>query len=711
MEKDRFHFRSKLVHFVNPNTNAYLDICLDSSLKSSDGWDDYCTTKFTLLIKDKRIQTSGATKIALELQHVYDLLRQFKKIFGEETKEDLGNAFKMSTSASIVKFLAKTKQTAIFTFRVADRKPIVNLCLMDPLFPNGKIEIDVDYSCFKIIKDLMKNYITNLISIDLNTKQILSNDLIISKLDEINKENDSRVDLINGLIRQQCTKIVGTIKETAIPVTTLPIIGTIEETITPNINIGAIKYEIEDIKTKEPEKNPSNTGDLLDEFSDDETPPSGDQMNFINELENTNFFEAVEIPKVPEEKPKQKPVNIKPKAQMTNQPFLATFLNFDISRLKEWTTSFIHTTEKSDPELFTPFDTIMRVTSIPKKELSIYSKEYGYYLIQYALIHTLKKAVKDNLETGIHFPVNSIPPIKFSTNIVPGTKLYNMTKEIITIILSYSLIINNAMKAIDKDKNNISRFIEYEKVWYATKLLFTPFIFSMELTDNLKEELLIEFRRCVSSGFFDSLKKEYKEITLGGDIKINLELFDMYIDKFISILRNVKATTFNTKETVSKYFIDNNIPIVVEPINNSKDIQTEIFSHMNKSQKGKKVVAKSTKKETKSVKNDADPSMTTFLKAVEKYVDKDVVDNIKKTCSSYKGLQTIFQTMDLPAEVFKVKRVMDLNPGVYDKVKILRMAKLLEEDQDVTESRVFQDDSVSEIETVSDVNIQDVINF
>ncbi len=154
----------------------------------------------------------------------------------------------MSTSASVIKYLLKTKQTTIFTFRVADRKPIVNLCLMDPLFPNGKIEIDIDYSCFKLIKDLMKNYITNLISIDLSTKQILSNDLIISKLDELNKDNDNRTDLINGLIRQQCTKIVGTIKETAIPATTLPISGTIEESIIPNNIEDKVEQKIKELE-------------------------------------------------------------------------------------------------------------------------------------------------------------------------------------------------------------------------------------------------------------------------------------------------------------------------------------------------------------------------------------------------------------------------------------------------------------------------------
>jgi len=645
------------------------------------------------VIKDKRIHNSN-TRVMFEVQYIYKLVEQIEKIISNGIK----NAFTLNTIINVIKFSAKTKQTILFTFKVADNKPVINICLLDPTFPNGKVDIDIlDLSCFKVIYNLMQSYVKNLISIDLKTKSLLSNDMIISRLDNIEKDIIFSVNEMN--------KITEDVKNIAKNQRSLvPIPFTKKE-----------DFDIKNLDSVLGDQTALNQSESIDEFDEfsEETEPSEDQQMFTNELIKTNYFEDVRLPDIPEEDD-DKPKKTKRKI---NQPLLSSFLNFDISRLKEWSTSFIHTNEKSAPDLFAPFDVIMKIGSISEEEMKQYTCEYGYYYIQYALIHILKRSIKDYLENNISYPTSSISPIMFSKRFVPGTGLYSLGKELVTMFLSYSFIVNNIMKTIDTHTDGISRFSEYEKVWYTIKLLFTPFIFSIELHDGLKDEILAEFRKCESSGFFNSMKEEYLNITHGGKINVSIEIFDKYIDKYISILKNVQSATFNTKENTSKYFTNNKIPIPLKKILNTEDIQKEVLcvreSDAKNLQKEEKLVPKGIKKETQIISS-GDVALDTFLKIIKKYVTADIIKDIKKTCKDFKSLPAIFQSKDMPSEAFKIKRIMDLYPEEYNATKILRMAKLLEEDTTVTESRVLQDEAVNDITDefgLDGTNVQDLLNI
>jgi len=38
MTENKYYFRSKLFHYLNPFTNTVLDLCLDSSLECKKNW-------------------------------------------------------------------------------------------------------------------------------------------------------------------------------------------------------------------------------------------------------------------------------------------------------------------------------------------------------------------------------------------------------------------------------------------------------------------------------------------------------------------------------------------------------------------------------------------------------------------------------------------------------------------------------------------------
>ena len=207
----------------------------------------------------------------------------------------------------------------------------------------------------------------------------------------------------------------------------------------------------------------------------------------------------------------------------------------------------------------------------------------------------------------------------------------------------------------------------------------------------------------------DTIKEEYTRLTIGGELQISYELMDDYIDMFLKIIENNKYPHMDSEKDVINHLKRNIIPLSKKQLSSAKEIQKEIFDHINKSKVKKKKEEPNKSDMKKTSKKDV--ALNTFFKVVSDYMDKDLLSDIKSSCSTYNSLTSIFKTKDIPAEVFKIKRVMDLYPDMNDKVKILKKAKLLKEDSTVTESRVLQDDTlINELE-VENVNIQDVINF
>ena len=155
----------------------------------------------------------------------------------------------------------------------------------------------------------------------------------------------------------------------------------------------------------------------------------------------------------------------------------------------------------------------------------------------------------------------------------------------------------------------------------------------------------------------------------------------------------------------------------MKKILNTEDIQKEVLcvreSDAKNLQKEEKLVPKGIKKETQIISS-GDVALDTFLKIIKKYVTADIIKDIKKTCKDFKSLPAIFQSKDMPSEAFKIKRIMDLYPEEYNATKILRMAKLLEEDTTVTGSRVLQDEAVNDITDefgLDGTNVQDLLNI
>jgi len=634
MESEKYYIRNKMLTYRDLTTNTYLDISIDASSEANGKWNSLNPATICFSMYDPKVNKNVASIcMCMRYDNAVRLVESVNNLF----KNSRENIFSNGSVIQIPQYTLKNRKEIIFNFAMNNSIPIVQLTIIDTTSQRGKASINLDLNAFKSIGKILKEFVDTPITTNIGIKQLLSWDRVL--------EN---VNIIKNDICEELNEIKNTIQHSK-------------------------KNDID-----------------LNEYKDGPTEMSDIQKKFQKNFDSNDGFSNIDLglDKIINNPNEDKNLT------KTNQPFSSSCLEHDLGQLKEWATSFICTTENSSNELFAPFDFIFNVSNISRTDREQYTNNFGYYPIQYAVIYLLKKYIRESVQNG-GYPTN-IPAFRFNTKFKRGSKEYELSKDIITIFLIYS-IVANSFKGKSED---ISR------TYFTMKLLLTPFMFSIEVDDELTNELLKEYDKCEESGMFTTIQDNYKSESYGGNLSISRDIFESCCKSFVKTLRDKKTDIIGNKHDTKNIFenLEYKIPDPVRPIENSENIKTSIFEFSEDKPKDE-----IDKEEVVSI-TEPDKKLELFLDSASRIVDDELIKDIKNKCGEYSELTKFFKTKDIPHELFKIKRVMDLDPSLTNKIHILKKANLLNEDEDVTETRVMQEGSSTE-EYSENFDIQDVLSM
>lgn len=396
--------------------------------------------------------------------------------------------------------------------------------------------------------------------------------------------------------------------------------------------------------------------------------------------------------------------------EKTHQPFINNFLNRKVTKLKEWSSAFINLNEKADVSLYCPWDMILGISMVPQELCNEIQEQKNYYYSQFFILNFIKRKILEDLINKNNSAITKVPSIKFNEVIKPDTLLYKVALEITVTFLTYSILTKQVLNWIETNnqKDNIS-IEEYNRSHFIMKTIFSPFIFSLDYSDENKmiEDIMTTFNFCVSGGFMEGIAKEYSIITQGLNLTITPEMFEQYCNNFITNV--IKANNCTKIKDIDNLFHEYNmIDIPHSPIASPLDI----FQNMNREDKHNKEEIKFEEKEEEQIINEEvkeDEKLKLFMECAKQFVEKELLSELEKL-NSYENLVSFFKKNDIPDELFKIKRALDINNDYNNKNEVLRFAKLLQEDQDVTESVTLQEEFQPELSD-SEVNIADILKM
>lgn len=618
------YFKNQIFSYKDLSTGEYLDVCIDTSSSSDNYRLGFNTTQICFSIYDSRLnKTMSKISMCLRYQNVMKLSNNISML-------NMNTVFDTGCTINITQYNHKSKKELVLTFGYnTNKERLIQLSIIDNTTQRGNATINLDIQSFLSISSILKNFSNNYLKTDIGIKQLFINCKILDRLNELNN-------------LEQPTKII---KE--------------------------YNNDVNDINDNE------DDAIDLDEYKDEPTEPSDIQQDFLDVCKKTDMFSNVDLDMdIKIDKPA--------KINKVDKQFIGSFLNYDLTKLNEWATSFICLTEKTDSHSFSPFDIIMNIGHINYNDRKKYTNDFGYYPMQYGLLYLLKTIVKNAIVTG-DYPKN-VPAIKFGNTISKGTDLYKLAQEILVVFLIYSFVVNNYVnfKNIDHMKlDNIKRS------YYTIKLLFSPFLFSLEIEDNFTDELLHLFNACMESGAFNKLQEEYSKLTNGGNMNFGTDMFEKYCTRFLNVFKNSAVDTFDTENNVKNTFKKYNIPYPIENINNAEDIRKILFK-----------VETNNKRENEIEQNvnieHIEPRLEFFLTVSDGYLEKNIANEVKKSCKKFADLRKFFNKFDIPPEIFKIMRAIEIDSKATTKREILKTAKLLNEDEDVTKSSGLQEETIIE---------------
>jgi hypothetical protein len=650
MSEKTYWTRQKLFSTIDTKSGVILSVFSDNGTTVNDSWINYASVRVIFEMMDSRVNKGDKIKFELDYVDLNRLLNQFQNIFGIGPEKVFSG-----TNTSINKY-TKGKKELLFSFHNDDSTKKVTVHINDTASVIPKSSVTIDSFSFKSLWDLLKDVKTSY--------PILS---ILSTLN-LNQQ------ISMGVIKDQFSDLGNELKS-----------------LIKTLKILANKSEIT-VSEKE----------TTEWFDDDGSPKEvvtetfDVQKEFNDITEKTDFFDNIEIKEVPDFK--QNPV-----IEKSPQPFLENILNWDLDRVKEWTTSFVCAGKNTKSSLFTPFDMIFELGLIPENEKSLFSKEEGYLYAQYIIMYLVKKYTRDKLD---NIKASPIPVIKFQNKIIRGTTLFELSKGIITLLVLYT-ILNGRLSQVDTDRETGVKINDYSMTYMLLQILLGTFVFSIE-KDNIdfETELIEVYKLCAAAGFIDKLETSYSEIT-GGKLNLNVETFSSKVKAFVGLIESTKKFySVGSFGSLNKLVSEYKIPIPYTMPSNSDEIRDFLFSNLNGNSN------KEDKPESSNTPTDKKPKLDKlglFLESIKDVCDPDLYSEFKSV-SNYDSLSDIFKNKNISTEILKIKRIMDIDDTLKTRTDVLKMVKMLKEDITVTESRVIQEDETPKNEVNLDYSLIDIIS-
>lgn len=638
MDKEKFYVRNKMLTYRDISSNIYLEVSIDAFSEANGRWKNLGQASIGFSLYDPKVNRNiSIIGICLRYENAVRLFESVNGLFANSSSKT--NIFSNGSVIQISQYTMKNRKELIFNFATnQNNQPIVQLTIIDTSSQRGRTTINLDLNAFKAIGKILKEFVETPIATNIGIKQLLAYDRILEAFESM--KNDICVNINN-----------------------------VSKVITPKDQIDINEF-------------PPDT-----QYEETEL-----QKELQEEFKSSKGFSNVDLGL---EKIKDNSSEVENFTKVY-QPFISTCLNHDLDRLKSFITSFICTTEKSSEELFAPLDLIFNSSDVDIDERDQYTKTFGYYPVQFIMIYLLKKCIREAVQSGTF--TNHIPALRFGTIFKRNTEMYKLSKEIITIFLLYSIIVNRF-----KDETD-----EIKRTYFAMKLLFSPFMFSIEVHDGLTDELCVEYDKCSESGMFQKMQNDYTSESYGGQLGINKEIFENCCSSFVKTLKEKETMIFDSVNGITDITKEFKIPIPMKPIESGSDIKRAIFEGPTIPLEPVKVDEPMKEIKIDKEELEADSKLDLFLESIKGIADNNLINGIKKNCNKFTDLPKFFKTVDIPEELFKIKRVIDIDPSL-NRMQILKKAKLLKEDIDVTENRVMQD--IDDSNYNESIDVQNILSM
>ncbi|MCK5018193.1 MAG: hypothetical protein KAS32_14145 [Candidatus Peribacteraceae bacterium] len=664
----------KAFSYFDTKTSITLNVSTDTGMKKN-GFTSFFPMRVCFQATDPRMErTNSRIKVELEFPHVNMLVDRVNKTISSHP--DKKALYKTGSTVGVFKYNVKNKKELGFKFYYDNCESIM-MKLTDPTSGRQTAIINLDEDIFTSIMLFLTGFKNNYNVIDATYTQALMSDAasdeIIQKLGNL----DNRLTAIESKIKESNGNVQS-------------------ENITEG---GIMTTEAVDDYIDYVEDEPE-----IDKIVDTST-----QDDFNTILNNTNGFSDVELDGPKEYIPKKQEIK-------TSQPFIESFLNWDMNRIKEWATTIVCTTDKATPEYFNPLELILNLCGIDDDTRRQYADDEHFYKSQYIMTKFVKDGVKNALKHQIEYP-SSVPTMRFRSTIKRGTPLYNVGVDATVIYLIYSYVVNSYLKQIQTDDANMVKIDEYKRAIFVLKTIINPIIFSLEITDKFTSDLSEVFNNCVSGGLIKKFEEAYTAVGIGGKINLTLEAFDAMVANILKAVNSQPSVDINDNESMDNLMVQYGIVATTKSLNSPSDVKDLIF-YTKDLVTTKEEVESNTKSRNDSVAilDESEPDITDsklelFLECAAEFTNNGLVDRIRDNCQSFSELGTYFKREDIPSEMFKIKRIMDIDKSLTLKIDVLKMSKLLKEDSTVTESRVIQQEESSGDVNESQHEIGDVLDL
>jgi hypothetical protein len=204
--------------------------------------------------------------------------------------------------------------------------------------------------------------------------------------------------------------------------------------------------------------------------------------------------------------------------------FLHTFLRNDLLYMRHFMAAW-HTIDSIYEEIF-------EGCRIPTYERNILRQSNSYNKIYELLKYYTASGIRKTLEENSRDYPDDVPRVRFSVSITNNEtpKLYMMVRELISVLIIYNIIRRNYIlkfKGVDSDSNIGKMIGVYNGIYFKMKSLFIPFLLSVEIPnwDDYENELTDVFTKFIKFNMFKKIENEYKELTLGSELTLDLNMF------------------------------------------------------------------------------------------------------------------------------------------------------------------------------------------
>lgn len=652
MNNDRIHWIKKncITHF-DPISRNQLTISIESGLNIKNGWDTFSTTRLTFTIRDSRTQGTNRIKIDLEYPHVVGLVDFLNK------QPDWKKAFDIGAKTEVTKHYMKSKKTLSMSFIVIDGKKFIQVKIVDRTSQIIQSEIKIDKLTFKGIYRYLTSYVDNFNIIESNLLVSLSygkfQDELFDRIDSKLTGLESRFKALNvnisevfngmGISKRDNWRNSRQLSSSSFD------------------SDDSDEFQIEEKKEEKKENmvSDSNPDNMSEEFS-----------KFMTDHDNFEDMDiGVEV---------GKPEKRKKKISLVNElPFAIRVLNGDVEFLSSWSSSFLFVTEKSDEDLFAPYDHILKTVNVGPDLHNHLKSMNGYYALQY-LVHSFVRNVNRSHIGNSRY---DIPILMFPEPFCLDERFRSISHEIIALYLIYSYATKRILGGIDNIDESIKQ--KFESTLLYLKVLLSPFIFSCKIN---KDEILYKYKLInTDESLLENLRMELSKATLGGNVDIQYEAFESYTESFVEFVSenidnsdDAKKYVLSDKDLFDRIELDYGIVVNSDAIRSAKDIKSKMYQIDEKNNELNENVASTLEPVEKGQSDNG--KFELFIKTVGGRLGSDAMRE-----STFDGIFS----HDIPIEAYVAKRVMDIDPTLKSVSDVRKAMTRITEPENVTIGRVM----------------------